>query len=176
MLRMGAPSPTKYMFFTLLLIFFLGACGGGGGGGSDVAAEMEDEAGPEEESEADLSGGEDLQGDDPVEIDIPLPPPLDRALLIDADLLHHSAWIDLHDAAVEAGIVLDYRRFYPHVTAQDTAGEDRYPLIMIAAGSAPGMASSRLSVEEIEGIAAFIQDGGVLVLMPQPTRLDSVYG
>jgi len=78
------------------------------------------------------------------------PPALDRALLIDLDLMHHGAWINMKEALDDAGITLDYRRFYPHIAKADIEGEGRYPFIMIAAGAAPGMAASRMSINEID--------------------------
>jgi hypothetical protein len=155
------------------------ACSGNGGRG-DGDAETPDvadgEDGVEETSvEADVEAEEDAEGDVPAEEE-PQPPPIDRALLIDVDLLHPSAWLDMKRACDAAGVTLEYRRYFPHVTEADVEGEDPYRLVMIAAGAAPGMAASRLSIDEIERIAAFVEGGGVLLMMPQPTRLDAVYG
>ncbi|MFH1437153.1 MAG: hypothetical protein ABIJ56_15705 [Pseudomonadota bacterium] len=165
-----------------LLWLFAMSCGNGGGESDADSGEAdgvdEGEAGEDAvgEPEADMDAidaGEDADEDAEEAV---VPPGLDRALLIDMDLLHHGAWIDVKDALDGAGITLDYRRFYPHIARADIEGEGRYPLIIIAAGQAPGFAASRMSTDEIDEIAGYVTGGGVLLLMPQPTRLDSYYG
>jgi hypothetical protein len=120
---------------------------------------------------------EEDAGDDDVDDATDAPPDtLSSALLVDLDLLHHSAWLDLRSAADDASITLDYRRFFPHVTPADTQGASAYQMIIVAGGGAPGMAAAQLSVQERQTLVDFVQAGGVLVLLPQPTRLDSYYG
>ena len=169
-------------FVFALLPFCAMSCGNGGGesdagaGEADVADEGEVEEDVVEEPETDMDAVDAEEAGDADEEEVVEPPELDRALLIDLDLLHHGAWIDAKDALDDAGITLDYRRFYPHIARADTEGEGRYPLIMIAAGQAPGFAASRMSTDEIDEIAEYVTGGGVLLLMPQPTRFDSFYG
>jgi hypothetical protein len=174
----------KHFTSCLWLLLFVsapGGCSGCGKDGSEDASEDADAGDEVQDPLLDPSGDEAVEITDPAEEDAmdedaPLPPPLDRALLIDLDLMHHSAWLDLKSACDSAGITLEYRRFFPHVSDADIAGEEAYSFIMVAAGSAPGMAASRLSTDEIERMAAFVEGGGLLLLMPQPTRLDSYYG
>ena len=103
-------------------------------GKNDPADATEDPDAVEDAVEVDEDADEDMTDAE----DAP-PDTLSSALLIDLDLLHHSAWLDLKSAADDASISLDYRRFFPHVTPADTSA---YQMIVVAAGGAPAMAAA----------------------------------
>ncbi len=144
-------------------------CKAGRGGDPDADADAVDEADALDADMEDQPGDADIQQEEP-------PLVVRRALLVDMDLLHPSAWLGLHEAAVDAGLDLAYRRHFPHVVADDVQGDGSYDMILVAGGGAPGMAAARLSFDEIDEMASFVEGGGILVLMPQPTRLDASYG
>ena len=102
-----------------------------------------------------------------------------RALLLDCELRHHSSWIDVIDGFVDAGVELDYRRFYPHLTAADvtpTAEGLPYPVVLMAAGRRPGNPSDRMRYDEIANAVQFVQAGGILVLITMSGWEDSTSG
>lgn len=154
--------------FTLVAM----GCKGKGGQDDDSTTDVVQEPDAVDDA-SDAMDASDVPAED-AEADAPVAT-VSRALLVDSDLLHHSAWLDLHDAARAASIDLTYRRFFPHVTAQDVQGEDAYDMIIVGGGGAPGMAGSRLSFDEVDEMASFVQDGGILVLLAQPTRIDATY-
>ncbi|MBI5490398.1 MAG: hypothetical protein HY905_23885 [Deltaproteobacteria bacterium] len=137
----------------------------------DAAAEAEEGEGSEAAADVPDGGPNDAEDAD----DSSPPPPL-RALLLDFDVLHPDAWIDLHDALVAADVPLDYRRWYPHLTAVDTTGEDAYGIVFLAAGLSPGTAAAEMSLVEVDTAVAFVRSGGLLVLVPWPGYLDTTTG
>jgi hypothetical protein len=104
--------------------------------------------------------------------DVGPPPPL-RALLIDYDVLHPDAWVALRAALAAAEIELDYRRWYPHLTAADTTEAAAYDIVVLAAGLAPGSTAATMSAAELDTATAFVTAGGLLVLAPWSGYLDS---
>ncbi|MBI4699940.1 MAG: hypothetical protein HY744_02035 [Deltaproteobacteria bacterium] len=102
-----------------------------------------------------------------------------RALILDGELKHFSSWIDVIDALGEAGLAVEYRRFYPHLTAADvdpSGDEHPYEMVVLAAGRYPGNPASRSRFDEIEPAVRFAQQGGALVLVPQHGWQDSYSG
>ncbi|MBI5499015.1 MAG: hypothetical protein HY907_02155 [Deltaproteobacteria bacterium] len=140
----------------------------------DAAAEVAEDGVPED-ADGVPDGVPDGEAGDVEEFEDSSPPPL-RALLLDYDILHPDAWIDLHDALAAADVPLDYRRWYPHLTAADTIGEDAYGIVFLAAGLSPGTASAEMSLVEVDTAAAFVRSGGLLVLVPWPGYLDTTTG
>lgn len=109
----------------------------------------------------------------------PEPEDVPRALLLDEELAHHSGWIDVIDAFDSAGLAVDYRRFFPHLTDADVVQTDdaaSYDLIVMAAGRWPGTPASRARADEIELAVSFVEQGGTLVLVPQSGWRDSWTG
>ncbi|MBN1774003.1 MAG: hypothetical protein JXB32_22275 [Deltaproteobacteria bacterium] len=155
-----------------LLVLLAAGCPGtpaadaGADDGGDLPDAVEDEAATE--SLDDGGPGDDADG----EVEGGPPPPL-RALLIDYDVLHPDAWVPLRDALAAAEIALDYRRWYPHLTAADTTGATAYDLVVLASGLAPGAAAAAMSTAELDTATAFVEAGGLLVLAPWSGYLDS---
>jgi hypothetical protein len=102
-----------------------------------------------------------------------------RALLLDGELAHHSGWIDVIDAFELADLPLDYRRFFPHLTEADVQQADdaaSYDVVVMAGGRWPGTPSSRARFDEIDLAVDLVQQGGLLVLAPQSGWRDSWTG
>ncbi len=101
------------------------------------------------------------------------------ALILDQELRHHALWVDVLDALAAAGAEASYRRFYPHLTAADVDladGEYPHEIVVMAAGRRPGNPCHQMRVDEIEPAVRFVQQGGVLVLVPQSSWWDSQSG
>jgi hypothetical protein len=142
-----------------------------GDGDADALPDAEPEAEPDAPEE-DAAQGDAAEADSlPEGDDGGAPRPL-RALLVDYDVLHPDAWIDLVDAFAAAGVAVDYRRFYPHLTAADTTGDDAYDVVVLASGLSPSTASAQMAAVEVDTAVAFVQSGGLLVLAPWPGHLD----
>ena len=154
-----------------LLVLLAAGCPGSPAGdvveddGGDRPDVVEDDGTPETANDGGPEDAVDAEGDVG-------PPPL-RALLIDYDVLHPDAWVPLREALAAAEIGLDYRRWYPHLTAADTTGAAAYDLVVLASGLAPGTTAAMMSVAELDTATAFVVAGGLLVLAPWSGYLDS---
>lgn len=118
---------------------------------------------------------DDVTGDD----DDDGPIRASSALILDQELRHHALWVDVLDSLAGAGLDASYRRFYPHLTATDVDladGEYPHEIVVMAAGRRPGNPCHQMRADEIEPAVRFVQQGGVLVLVPQSAWWDSQSG
>ena len=102
-----------------------------------------------------------------------------RVLILDQELRHLTAWVDVIDAFTAAGLEVEYRRFYPHLAPEDvTAAGGTLPweIVVLAAGRYPGNPSSRMRADELALAGQFVAAGGTLLLVPQSGWQDSATG
>jgi hypothetical protein len=84
-----------------------------------------------------------------------------RALLLDLALSDEALVAGTAEPWAAAGYVVDYRRFYPHLTHADVA---RYGVIVLLAGRSPERWSDALGVGDLALLIGWVPRGGVLVL------------
>lgn len=150
-----------------LLVAPCAGCDGGGEADGDGGADAdEDEDGAPDSGD----GGDGGDGG---------PDHAARVLLLDQDLRHRSTWVDLIEAFEAAGAEVDYRRFYPHLTEADVAAVDGlhpYAVVVLAAGRTPGDPGGLMRLDEVDPAVRHAEDGGALLLVPQPGYEDGTAG
>jgi hypothetical protein len=139
------------------------------GPGTDPAPNPVSDAG--EDSDARTSDVSDV-----VEPDVPDAPDARQvALLVDFEMRPAVMWGAVTDGLEEAGWQVRYRRWYPHVTAQDVE-PGTYELILVAAGRSPAAPSPRMRMAELDNLEAFSNAGGGLVLLTESGWEDTIFG
>lgn len=128
--------------------------------GTDVAADTPSETGPD---------AGDATADTP-DMGAPLPR---RALLVDYEMRPGFMWAGVRGALESAGYAVDYRRWYPHVTPADIAGD--FGMIVVAAGHAPSTPAARMRPDEVAHLEAFARAGGALTLLTEPGWSDAPF-
>ncbi len=92
------------------------------------------------------------------------------ALLLDFDMRDPIVWGHLIDRFNGLGYAVTYRRWFPHVTADDVAtdnGQSRYHWIVVAAGSAPGRPGESMRPAAVDHLLEHTLSGGGLLLLPR---------
>ena len=84
-----------------------------------------------------------------------------RVLVLDLGLTEPSALIGTAAPWIAAGYDVDYRRFYPHPTRADAAA---YRVLLLLTGSAPEGPSDALRPSDLALLAAWVGEGGILVV------------
>ena len=96
---------------------------------------------------------------------VPPPPrtivPNGRALLVDFDMRHPMAWGGVVSGLNQLGVEVEYRRWFPHITDEDTDG--RFGMIIVSAGQ--GLAPSpMMRPDSVRALATFAHAGGGILL------------
>ncbi len=109
----------------------------------------------------------------------PLPP--GPVLLLDFEMRNPISWSFLIDTLKDLGHQVSYRRWYPHVTTYDLGddpetGKPHYSVLVVAAGNGPSEPSERMRIDDANRLAAWLADGGTLLLLVRHTWLDGYGG
>ena len=87
--------------------------------------------------------------------------PVDRALILDLEMRDPLSWGLVRSILEGQGYAVTYRRGFAHFTSADA---DRYQLVVLAAGTAPGGPTDWIREAELPRLAGFVRAGGTVVL------------
>ncbi len=115
--------------------------------------------------------------------DVPPPkavfPAKKAALIIDFDMKAAISWRIARDTLEARGFEVQYRRWFPHITAADVTaqegGEHPYALIVVGGGAGINRQTEVPRQQDEDRLAAFAAAGGAVVLLPRNSWLDSTY-